>query len=245
MAADAALAAVPEAAAAAGLDAARRARAELDWDAALPARATGWRWRAGQAIKRTIDVVVSAVLLVLLLPVFLMLAVLVKATSPGPVLFEWKVLGRRARPFTGYKFRTMVDGADTLRPAMRAHNEMSGPVFKMRRDPRVTRVGRWLRRYSLDELPQLWSVLIGDMSLVGPRPVYPEEFGGFERWQWAKLAVVPGITCLWQVRGRAEISNFDEWVGMDLDYIERWTLGLDLEILMRTLPAVLSGRGAY
>lgn len=223
----------------------RTAQREADWDGYLPERAAGWRWRAAQRVKRVLDVVLAATALVVLLPLFAAIAVAIKLTSHGPVLYEWRVLGRRARPFVGYKFRTMVVEADALKARVLAHNEMRGPVFKMRADPRVTRLGRWLRKYSLDELPQLWSVLVGDMSLVGPRPVYPEEFAGFERWQWGKLAVVPGITCLWQVNGRSSIADFDEWVRLDLQYIRDWTLLLDARILARTLPAVARGQGAY
>jgi lipopolysaccharide/colanic/teichoic acid biosynthesis glycosyltransferase len=226
-------------------EAVRTAQREADWDACLPARAAGWRWRAAQRVKRVLDVVFATTALLVLLPLFAAIAAAIKLTSRGPVLYEWRVLGRRAKPFVGYKFRTMVADADALKAAVLAHNEMRGPVFKMRADPRVTRLGRWLRKYSLDELPQLWSVVVGDMSLVGPRPVYPEEFAGFERWQWGKLAVVPGITCLWQVNGRSTIADFDEWARLDLQYIRDWTLLLDARILARTLPAVARGRGAY
>lgn len=223
----------------------RRARSEADWDAFLPARAAGPAWRLGHLVKRGIDLAVSAVGLVALLPVFVSLAVLIRVTSSGPVFYRWRVLGRRARPFVGYKFRTMVVDADARKSALLGHNEMRGPVFKMRSDPRVTRVGRVLRKTSLDELPQLWSVLIGEMSLVGPRPVSAEEFARFDPWQWGKLAVVPGITCLWQVNGRSHIADFDEWARLDLEYIHKWNLWLDLKILLRTVPAVVRGHGAY
>jgi lipopolysaccharide/colanic/teichoic acid biosynthesis glycosyltransferase len=226
-------------------DAVSRAQREADWEGCLPARASGARWRVGHAVKRALDVALAVVLLLLLSPLFLAIAALVKLTSAGPVLYEWRVLGRHAQPFVGYKFRTMVEDADALKQQMLERNEMRGPVFKIREDPRVTPVGRMLRKYSLDELPQLWSVLVGDMSLVGPRPVYPEEFAGFERWQWGKLAVVPGITCLWQVNGRSHITDFDEWAKLDLEYIRRWSLLLDVEILLLTIPAVARGRGAY
>jgi lipopolysaccharide/colanic/teichoic acid biosynthesis glycosyltransferase len=139
----------------------------------------------------------------------------------------------------------MVTNAESLQDSLADRNEMSGPVFKMRDDPRVTRVGRTLRKYSIDELPQLWSVLKGDMSLVGPRPPLQSEWVRFEPWQRRKLAVTPGITCLWQVSGRADIRNFARWAQLDIEYIERWNLGLDLRILWRTLWAVLSRRGAY
>jgi lipopolysaccharide/colanic/teichoic acid biosynthesis glycosyltransferase len=219
--------------------------AEYDWLAALPPHARTVRWRVARRVKRTLDIVLAFTGMIVLLPVFALLALLVKLSSRGPVLYEWRVLGERGRPFVGYKFRTMVSDADARKPAVLDRNEMNGPVFKMKQDPRVTGVGRLLRKYSLDELPQLWSVLAGDMSLVGPRPVYPEELARFAPWQRAKLAVTPGITCLWQVSGRAEIREFDRWVMLDLDYIRRWSLALDLRILLRTVPAVLGGRGAY
>lgn len=216
-----------------------------DFDAALPPRAHRWRWKAGQRVKRAMDLVLAAVLVVLLSPVLLLAALAVRLSGPGPILYPWKVLGHRGRPFVGYKFRTMVDQAEQLKLTLLERNEMRGPVFKMRDDPRVTRVGRWLRKFSIDELPQLWSVLRGDMSLVGPRPCSAEEFAGFEPWQRGKLAVVPGITCIWQVNGRSEICDFEEWAALDLEYIRRWSLALDLRILARTVPAVLRGDGAY
>jgi lipopolysaccharide/colanic/teichoic acid biosynthesis glycosyltransferase len=222
-----------------------RARTEIDWASFLPPTAGSLRWRAAQAAKRSLDVVLSLAGLIVLAPLLLLLAGLVAATSPGPILYEWRVLGRHARPFRGYKFRTMVANADELKDRFLDSNEMTGPVFKMRHDPRVTRVGRWMRKFSLDELPQLWSVLRGDMSLVGPRPPGPHEFERFAPWQRGKLAVTPGITCLWQVNGRSEITDFDEWMRLDLEYIRRWSLWLDMKILVRTLPAVLRGHGAY
>ena len=198
----------------------------------------------GRAAKRALDIVVSAPLLVVLSPLLAAIAMAVKLGDGGPVLYRWRVVGRGGRPFTSYKFRSMVVNADELKPALEAANEMSGPVFKMRVDPRITRVGRVLRRFSLDELPQLWSILRDDLSLVGPRPPLQTEYARFTDRQRAKLAVKPGITCLWQVSGRNEITDFDEWLRLDLEYIERWSLRLDLAILLRTIPAVLSGRGA-
>ncbi|MEX0892399.1 MAG: sugar transferase [Gemmatimonadota bacterium] len=223
----------------------RQLREEVDWASYLPPRAAGWRWRAGQVVKRVLDILLAGTGLVVLSPALAVIAVLVKATSPGPVLYPWRVLGHRARPFVGYKFRTMVADADQQKARMLHRNEMSGPVFKLRDDPRITPLGRFLRRYSLDELPQLWSVLVGDMSLVGPRPPSAEEFAAFAPWQWGKLAVVPGITCIWQVSGRSEISDFDHWARLDMDYIQNWSLALDLRLLAATLPAVVSARGAY
>jgi len=222
-----------------------RVRREEDWDRYLPPRAKGLRWKVEQRVKRLLDIVVSAVLLVLLAPLMLAIAALIRLTSEGPIFYPWKVLGHRARPFQGYKFRTMVPNADELKATMMSLNEMTGPVFKIRNDPRVTPIGRILRKYSLDELPQLWSVLRGDMSLVGPRPPSPTEFAAFEPWQRGKLAVTPGITCLWQVMGRSEISDFNEWARLDLEYIANWSLWLDLKILLRTVPVVVRGRGAY
>lgn len=223
----------------------RRICAEEDWEAHLPARAGTRRWRVQQAVKRVVDVALSVVGLVVLAPLLLAIAALVWASSPGPILYEWRVLGRRGRPFIGYKFRTMVVDADALKRTIQHRNEMTGPAFKMRDDPRVTRVGRVLRKYSLDELPQLWSVLKGDMSLVGPRPPSAGEFVQFEPWQRGKLAVTPGITCLWQVSGRSDIRDFDEWMRLDRRYVQEWSLWLDARILARTLPAVIRGDGAY
>lgn len=222
-----------------------QAQLQTPWHSFLPPHAGTVRWHVARGVKRTLDVVLALAGLVLLAPVMLVLAIIVKATSPGPVFFEWRVLGRHARPFRGWKFRTMVNNAAELKSDILAFNEMSGPAFKMRNDPRVTRSGRWMRRYSLDELPQLWSVLKGDMSLVGPRPPGPDEFVHFDEEQRGKLAVTPGITCTWQVSGRSDIRDFDEWMRMDLEYIRNWSLGLDLRILARTLPAVIRGRGAY
>jgi lipopolysaccharide/colanic/teichoic acid biosynthesis glycosyltransferase len=227
------------------LDLVDRIRADVDWSAPLPERAGGAAWRIQAVTKRVLDIVIAGVALMLLSPLFVVVAVLIRATSSGPVLYEWRVLGRHAKPFVGYKFRTMVVNADELKANYAGSNEMSGPVFKLRDDPRVTRVGRWFRKYSIDELPQLWSVLKGDMSLVGPRPVGPDEFIRFEPWQRGKLAVIPGITCLWQIGGRSEIRDFGTWAALDLEYIRRWNLILDLWILARTVPAVISARGAY
>jgi len=195
------------------------------------------------AIKRAFDITLSAILLLLLSPVFFVLAVAVKLSSAGPIFYRWKVVGRGGRPFTGYKFRSMVANADALRHKLASRNEMTGPMFKITHDPRITRIGRWLRKYSLDELPQLYSVLKGDMSLVGPRPPLATEYAQFSEYQKQKIAVKPGITCLWQVSGRNEINDFDEWVRLDLEYIRRWSLALDFSILMRTVGAVFSGSG--
>jgi lipopolysaccharide/colanic/teichoic acid biosynthesis glycosyltransferase len=155
---------------------------------------------------------------------------------------DW--LGKNGKPFVGYKFRTMVPDADKLKQQLLAFNEMQGPVFKIRNDPRVTRLGRFLRRFSLDELPQLYNVLKGDLSLVGPRAPLREEAEKFEFWQRRKLSVKPGISCLWQINGRNEICAFSEWARLDLEYIQNASLLLDLKIILMTIPAVFSGRGA-
>lgn len=193
--------------------------------------------------KRLLDVIVSSVLLVLLIPIFLVVAITIKLTSRGPVFYQWRVMGINRRPFKGWKFRTMAANADEMRDALKSKNEMQGPVFKLKDDPRIAPIGRILRRYSVDELPQLWNVLKGDMSLVGPRPPLVTEVSGFKPWQMRKLSVKPGITCLWQVRGRSQITDFDEWVKLDLEYIDHWSLWLDFKILLATIPAVLKGTG--
>lgn len=182
-------------------------------------------------------------MLLVLSPLFLTLAVLVKLTSRGPVFYRWRVVGKGGCPFVGYKFRSMMANADECKPELLTQNEMSGPVFKLTQDPRVTKLGAWLRRYSLDELPQLYSVLKGDMSLVGPRPPLVTEYAQFTDYQKQKLAVKPGITCLWQVSGRNRVSDFNEWVSLDLEYIRNWSLGLDLKILLKTAREVCIGSG--
>ncbi len=195
-------------------------------------------------VKRALDVAVSALLLVLGLPVVGMIALVIKVTSgSGPVLFRQTRCGLNGRSFTLYKFRTMVEDAEERRRELLHLNEMQGPVFKLRSDPRVTLIGRFLRKFSLDELPQLWNVLRGDMSLVGPRPPIPEEVAKYQRWQRRRLAMKPGLTCLWQISGRNEV-DFDRWMELDLEYIDSWTPSLDIKILLKTIPVVLSGRGA-
>jgi len=195
------------------------------------------------ASKRAIDIIVSSAVLLLLSPVYLVLAIAVKLSSPGPVFYRWEVVGKDGRPFVGYKFRSMVADADQLKDKLEKFNEMKGPVFKIKDDPRVTTLGRLMRRYSLDELPQLYSVLIGDMSLVGPRPPLVSEYARFNEYQKQKLAVKPGITCLWQVNGRNNVKDLDDWVKLDLEYIRLWNPMLDVKILLKTAGAVLSGSG--
>jgi lipopolysaccharide/colanic/teichoic acid biosynthesis glycosyltransferase len=215
-----------------------------DWESFLPARAHTRSWRIQQRIKRVMDVVLAAVLLVVLSPVFLIVALIVGLTSDGPIFYQWRALGKNGRPFIGHKFRTMVVNADELKAALAALNEMTGPVFKVRKDPRITRPGAFLRKYSLDELPQLWSVIKGDMSLVGPRPPTADEFVQYEPRHRGKLSVIPGITCIWQVNGRNQIQNFEDWMELDRQYIQNWNLWLDVRLLFATLPAVLSAQGA-
>ncbi|MCC6416512.1 MAG: sugar transferase [Opitutaceae bacterium] len=196
------------------------------------------------ALKQLLDYLGAAVLLVLLAPLFLLSALLVRLTSRGPVLFKQSRAGLNGRPFVMYKFRTMRADAEQQRAALAAANEMRGPAFKMRDDPRVTTVGRFLRRHSLDELPQLWNVLRGEMSLVGPRPLPVAEIEQIaENAQRRRLSVKPGLTCLWQIRGRNDITSFEEWVRLDLEYIDQWSLWLDLKILFATIPVALFGRG--
>ncbi|MGH7989617.1 MAG: sugar transferase [Limisphaerales bacterium] len=176
---------------------------------------------------------------------FPLIALAIKITSPGPVFFKQQRSGLNGSPFTLYKFRTMTSNAEQLKHELEAMNEMSGPVFKVTNDPRVTRIGKILRKYSLDELPQLFNVLRGEMSLVGPRPLPVDEAKRFnDLAHRRRLSVKPGLTCLWQISGRNHITDFKDWVRLDLEYIDRWSLWLDLEILLRTLPAVLRGTGA-
>lgn len=196
------------------------------------------------AIKRIIDVTLSATLLFLLAPFFALVAVLIKVTSQGPVFFSQIRIGLNKRQFRMYKFRTMVATAERMQNQLLSMNEMTGPVFKMKNDPRITPLGRILRKTSIDELPQLLNVLKGDMSMVGPRAMSLRDYQLFEQdWQRRRFSVKPGITCLWQIRGRNAIP-FEEWMELDMQYIDKWSIWLDLEILARTVPAVLRGTGA-
>jgi len=195
-------------------------------------------------LKRIIDIFMSIFLIIVLLPVYIILNILVKVSSKGPIFFKWHVIGKNGIPFTGYKYRTMIANADHLKADLLGFNEMSGPVFKIKNDPRITKLGKFLRKFSLDELPQLWSVLKGDMSLVGPRPAGPHEWNQYKQWHKRKLSVTPGITCLWQVNGRNKIYEFDEWIKLDLEYIDNWSLWLDIKILFKTIPVVLKGTGS-
>ncbi len=193
-------------------------------------------------IKRFMDVALSSFFLFLTAPLFAVVAVITKTISPGPVFFSQERCGLHGRRFNLLKFRTMVTNAEEILGSLEHMNEMSGPVFKIKNDPRITHFGRFLRKYSLDELPQFINVLKGDMSIVGPRPPIPGEVEKYDYWQRRRLSVRPGLTCLWQVNGRNKIS-FSDWVRLDLEYIDRWSLKLDMLIILKTIPAVLRGTG--
>lgn len=195
-------------------------------------------------LKRSLDLSVAILGLVLTLPLFPVIAVLIKLDSKGRVFFAQKRVGRHGHLFTCYKFRSMVADAENQKVKLAALNEASGPAFKIRQDPRITAIGSFLRRSSLDEMPQLFNVLLGQMSVVGPRPQIPTEVELYEPWHRARLVVKPGITCLWQISGRSQVG-FDEWMRLDLEYIRRRSLRTDLFILLRTLPAVMARKGAY
>ena len=194
-------------------------------------------------LKRLFDIASSAIALVLLAPLLVVTAIAVKVTSSGPVLFRQERVGLHGRKFHMLKFRSMVNDAESLKKALTGANERSGPVFKIARDPRVTPLGRLLRKYSVDELPQLLNVLRGDMSIVGPRPAIPGEVARYEAWQRRRLSIRPGLTCVWQVSGRDRIS-FDSWMLLDMQYIDHWNLWEDVRLVLRTVPVVLTGRGA-
>ncbi len=195
--------------------------------------------------KQVIDTVGAALLLVAFSLVLALVAVAIRVASPGPVFFKQKRSGLNGHPFTMIKFRSMVTDAEQRQHEIAGLNEMGGPVFKVTRDPRVTPVGRWLRKYSLDELPQIWNVLRGEMSLVGPRPLPVDEVRRiYDLAHRRRLSVKPGLTCLWQVSGRNNVKDFDEWVRLDLEYIDNWSLWLDFKILLRTIPVVVLGTGA-
>jgi exopolysaccharide biosynthesis polyprenyl glycosylphosphotransferase len=195
-------------------------------------------------VKRAFDLVASVTGLLLLSPLVGAVALTVRMTSSGPVFYRQRRVGQRGRPFTMLKFRTMRDGADAEVAELRLKHGMNDLMFKLRDDPRITRVGRLLRRFSIDEVPQLLNVARGDMSLVGPRPPLPEEVAEYEDWQFDRLEVPPGITGLWQVSGRSELS-FDECVRLDLFYIENWSLAYDIYIVAKTLPVLFTRRGAF
>jgi len=222
-------------------DLGRRVEPDADGRDDDAARARGFYLRHG---KRAIDLVGASIALVLHLPFLLLAAMAIKLESRGPVFYRSTRIGKNGRPFTFLKLRSMMDGADRSRHHVAHLNEADGPIFKISRDPRVTRVGRFLRMTSIDEIPQFFNVIRGEMSLVGPRPPLPAEVAQYEPWQLHRLDVLPGITCLWQISGRSRIG-FQEWMRLDLEYIKHRSFGLDVKILLRTIPAVLSRDGAY
>lgn len=193
-------------------------------------------------VKRLLDTVLAAVGLVVLAPLLLGIMIAIRATSPGPMFFVQRRSTLRGRTFNMYKFRTMISNAEQIRQELDGRNEVSGPVFKIKDDPRITPFGRWLRRYSLDELPQLWNVLKGDMSLVGPRPPIPAEVEKYENWQRRRLSLRAGCTCLWQIGGRNDLT-FEDWMRLDLKYIDTWSLALDFQILFKTIGTIFRGTG--
>lgn len=195
-------------------------------------------------VKRLFDIVLSGIALISLAPIVAIIAIIIRITSKGPVYFKQERCSMYGRRFSLYKFRTMIKDAEAKLYKLLGNNEMSGPVFKIKEDPRITKVGKYLRKFSLDEFPQFWNVFKGDMSLVGPRPPIPAEVTNYQNWQRRRLSMRPGITCLWQVNGRNTITDFDEWTRLDLEYIDNWSLWLDFKILLTTVPVVLLGKGA-
>ena len=195
-------------------------------------------------VKRLLDILISGSAIVILSPLLLGLIILIKTKSTGPAFFKQKRCSLNGRTFTMYKFRTMVPNAEKMLDELRKHNEMTGPAFKMADDPRIIPGGKWIRKYSLDELPQIFHVFMGDMSIVGPRPPIPSEVELYEPWQRRRLSMRPGLTCLWQIQGRNKIVNFDDWMRLDLQYIDEWSLWLDLKIFLKTFPVVLFAVGA-
>lgn len=194
-------------------------------------------------VKRLTDIVIALAGLLVLAPILLLVGILVRLTSPGPALFKQTRCGLNGRRFVFYKFRSMCENAEDLKDSLAQLNERDGAVFKIRNDPRLTPIGKWLRKFSLDELPQLWNVLKGDMSIVGPRPPVPDEVQRYERWQRRRLRMRPGLTCLWAISGRDAV-DFETWMKLDMQYIDNWSLALDWKIILQTLPRVLTGRGA-
>jgi exopolysaccharide biosynthesis polyprenyl glycosylphosphotransferase len=205
-----------------------------------PVVITGWNY----VLKRSSDIALAGIGALIMLPFMLMIAAAIKLDSAGPVFYAQQRIGRHGKPFRCFKFRSMVVDAELMVGELAELNEASGPLFKLRDDPRRTRVGRFLRRFSLDELPQIWNVLTGEMSIVGPRPNLPSEVEQYQEWHKKRLLVSPGITGLWQVSGRSDLT-FDEMALLDVYYVENWNVLSDLSIMLRTIPAVLRARGAY
>ena len=197
-----------------------------------------------EAIKRLIDIICSFVGILVLSPLFIIIAIIIKFTSKGPVFFSQKRVGRNGKEFDMYKFRSMVVNAEELKEKLAAQNEMSGPMFKMKDDPRVTKVGKFIRKTSLDELPQLWNVLKGDMSLVGPRPSLPKEVAQFDEWMYKRLEVKPGLTCYWQVSGRNNI-DFEDWMKLDVKYVEERNLWIDIKLIFKTVGVLFGDKNAH
>jgi exopolysaccharide biosynthesis polyprenyl glycosylphosphotransferase len=221
-----------------------RSRAELFEDFPVLTMSSGPQEGWQYMVKRFLDIALASILFVVLLPVFVIAAAAIIIDSSSSVFFVQKRIGYHKRIFRLYKFRTMVEGAENMQTELEARNEMDGPVFKIHDDPRITRVGRLLRKTSIDELPQLFNVLRGDMSIVGPRPLPVRDYTGFDKdWQRRRFSVRPGLTCTWQVNGRNNVT-FDKWMKMDMEYIDNWKLSNDLKILSKTIPVVLKGKGA-
>ena len=197
-----------------------------------------------EAIKRLIDITCSFVGILVLSPLFIIIAIIIKFTSKGPVFFSQKRVGRNGKEFDMYKFRSMVVNAEELKEKLAAQNEMSGPMFKMKDDPRVTKVGKFIRKTSIDELPQLWNILKGDMSLVGPRPSLPKEVAQFEDWMHKRLDVKPGLTCYWQVSGRNNI-DFEDWMKLDVKYVEERNLWIDIKLIFKTVGVLFGDKNAH
>ena len=197
-----------------------------------------------EAIKRLIDIICSFVGILVLSPLFIIIAIIVKFTSKGPIFFSQKRVGRNGKEFDMYKFRSMVVNAEELKEKLAAQNEMSGPMFKMKDDPRVTKVGKFIRKTSIDELPQLWNILKGDMSLVGPRPSLPKEVAQFEDWMYKRLEVKPGLTCYWQVSGRNNI-DFEDWMKLDIRYVEERNLWIDIKLIFKTVGVLFGDKNAH
>lgn len=197
-----------------------------------------------EVIKRLIDVVCSFLGLLVLSPLFIIIAIIIKTTSKGPVFFFQKRVGKNGKEFDMYKFRSMVVNAEELKEKLVAQNEMSGPMFKMKDDPRVTKVGKFIRKTSIDELPQLWNVIKGDMSLVGPRPSLPKEVAQFEDWMHKRLEVKPGLTCYWQVSGRNNI-DFEDWMKLDIKYVEEKSTWVDIKLIFKTVGVLLGDKNAH